>query len=409
MLNAERAKSMLHGRDRQLDALRALAVSMVLYAHFFDSDGSNWGHLGVRLFFVLSGFLITRLLLEARSAGEFKPATALKAFYSRRALRIFPPYFAVLTFVWLVDLEQSRGALIWHALYLSNYWYALRDAWDPWVLCHTWSLSIEEQFYIVWPLIILFAPRQSIERICVGVIVFSLAFRFYWPITGMPSLARDLLPPASMDALAAGALLAAYRSRSAIWPLWMRLGWMPLASAFLVCHWLAPASVTSPQAWALWIAGEVLPLLPLVMLVGCCSSGVGGSVGRLAEFPLVTGLGRISYGVYLFHPIALSLVVKAQPWIPVNVSSQGAGRLLVAGMATLMVASISWLLFERPINGLKRYFPYVPSPQNKAALAAPAGASGSAGWLAQAANAGKSTSLLEPADSRQEVRVSNIH
>ncbi|WP_394885698.1 acyltransferase family protein (plasmid) [Mesorhizobium sp. AaZ16] len=409
MPSAEGGKSILHGRDRQLDALRALAVSMVLYAHFFDSDGSNWGHLGVRLFFVLSGFLITRLLLEARSAGEFKPATALKAFYSRRALRIFPPYFAVLAFVWLAGLEQSRVVLTWHGLYLSNYWYALRDAWDPWVLCHTWSLSIEEQFYIVWPLVILFAPRQSIERICIGVIAFSLAYRFYWPLTGTPSLARDLLPPASMDALAAGALLAAYRSRSAVWPLWMRLGWLPLACAFLVAHWLSPSPVTPQQAWALWIASEVLPLLPLVMLVGCCSSGVGGSVGRIAELPLLTGLGRISYGVYLFHPIALSLVVKAQPWIPVNVSSQGAGRLLVAGTATLIVALISWLLFERPINALKRYFPYVPLPQSNAALAGRAGAPRSAGLLAQRASAGKSTSVIEPADSRQEVRVSNIH
>ena len=124
-------------RDIQLDALRAIAVTMVLYSHFYAAGGSSfWGHIGVRLFFVLSGFLITRLLLEARAAAAFETGPALKAFYIRRALRIFPPYFAVLAFVWLVDLEQSRGSLVWHALYLSNFWYALQNNWNPWVLCH---------------------------------------------------------------------------------------------------------------------------------------------------------------------------------------------------------------------------------------------------------------------------------
>jgi peptidoglycan/LPS O-acetylase OafA/YrhL len=81
---------MSNTRDRQLDGLRAVAVTMVLYAHFFATDGPHWGHLGVRLFFVLSGFLITRLLLDARRADRYQPTTALKSFYIRRALRIFP-------------------------------------------------------------------------------------------------------------------------------------------------------------------------------------------------------------------------------------------------------------------------------------------------------------------------------
>ena len=186
-------------RDNQLDALRAIAVTMVLYSHFLAPNGSSfWGHIGVRLFFVLSGFLITRLLLEARAAAEFEAGPALRSFYIRRALRIFPPYFAVLGFVWLTDLEQSSGSLVWHALYLSNFWYALRNEWTPWLLCHFWSLSIEEQFYIAWPLVVLLAPRRRVEAITIGVIVLSLAYRFYWPVTANPALAPDA--SASMDA-----------------------------------------------------------------------------------------------------------------------------------------------------------------------------------------------------------------
>jgi peptidoglycan/LPS O-acetylase OafA/YrhL len=346
-------------RDRQLDGLRAVAVMLVLYAHFLAVDGSHWGHIGVRLFFVLSGFLITRLLLDARDAAPFESGTVLKAFYIRRALRIFPPYFLVLGLVWLLDLERSEKVLAWHALYLSNFWYALQNEWVPWVLCHTWSLSIEEQFYLAWPLIILLAPRRSIARICVGVIACSLAFRLYWPLTATPSLARDLLPPASMDALGAGALLAASPSWRKGWPRWAQLSWLPLSLLSLALLWLKPAAMTPSLAWLAWVGLEVFPILPLAMLVGACSRGRGGSLGRLIELPPLTALGRISYGVYLFHAVILALVVEAQRFIPVNVSQQGIGRFVVAGALTLVVACLSWLFFEKPLNALKRHFPYV--------------------------------------------------
>ncbi|WP_409527079.1 acyltransferase family protein [Rhizobium sp. P32RR-XVIII] len=334
---------------------------MVLYDHFWATGGSVLGHLGVRLFFVLSGFLITRLLLEARSTVRYEPTTALKSFYIRRALRIFPPYFAVLGFVWFVNLEGARGSLKWHALYLSNFWYALRDEWAPWVLCHTWSLSIEEQFYIAWPLVMLRAPRRLIAPVCVAVITSSLAYRLYWPLTGTPSLARDLLPPASMDALVGGALLAVYRRTTDVWPQWMRLSWLPLTAAAIIFLWLKSVPMAPALEWLTWIGAELSPLVPFVMLVGYGSSGLRGAPRRLLQLPPIVAIGRVSYGVYLFHPIVLSLLVKAQAWIPVDVSEQGPGRFAVGTIATLMVASISWLAFEKPLNQLKRHFPYVSS------------------------------------------------
>lgn len=347
-------------RDIQLDTLRAVAVTLVLYAHFLAPGGSSFlGHLGVRLFFVLSGFLITRLLLDARNAAQFETGPALRSFYARRMIRIFPPYFAVLGLVWLTDLEQSRSSLAWHALYLSNFWYALRNDWNPWLLCHFWSLSIEEQFYLAWPLIVLLAPRRRIEAIAIGVIAFSLAYRFYWPVAADTALARDLLPPASMDALGCGALLAVRRASGADVPQWMRRGWPVFTAVFLLVVWSDPGPANSAWEWPRWVLVQVLPLVPLTAIVAACSAGLGGRLGRLAELPPLLGLGRISYGVYLYHPILLAYAVKAQPWIPLNVSEQGPGRFLVAGAATLVAAALSWAFFEKPLNGLKRYFPYV--------------------------------------------------
>ncbi|RWF23382.1 MAG: acyltransferase, partial [Mesorhizobium sp.] len=353
-------------RDTQLDALRAVAVSLVLYAHFLAPGGTSFlGHLGVRLFFVLSGFLITRLLLEARDAAAFEAGPALRSFYVRRAIRIFPPYFAVLGLVWFTDLEQSRSSLTWHALYLSNFWYALRNDWTPWVLCHLWSLSIEEQFYVAWPVIMLLAPRKRIEAITIGAIAFSLAYRFYWPITAVPALARDLLPPASMDALACGGLLAVRRARGADVPRWMRRGWPAFAAAFLAVVWSDPGPASSAWEWPRWLLVQVLPLVPMMAIVAMCSHGLRGTLGWLAERRPLLFVGRISYGIYLYHPILLAYAVKAQPWIPLNVSEQGPGRLLVAGTATLVAASLSWFLAERPLNSLKRYFPYVARPSTR--------------------------------------------
>ncbi|TIV21687.1 MAG: acyltransferase, partial [Mesorhizobium sp.] len=123
---------MANTRDIQLDTLRAVAVMMVLYAHFLASGDTYFGHLGVRLFFVLSGFLITRLLLDARDKDAFAAGPALRSFYARRVIRIFPPYFAMLAVVWLTGLEQSRWTLAWHALYLSNFLYVHHNNWTPW-------------------------------------------------------------------------------------------------------------------------------------------------------------------------------------------------------------------------------------------------------------------------------------
>ena len=154
----------------QLDALRALAFVGVAVSHWspnFLAGIVPWG-TGVQLFFVLSGFLITGILLRSRPAdlGISMP-TALRVFYVRRCLRIFPLYYGVLALCLLFAIGPIATTWPWHVSYLSNLFYARQGhaspVEDPFL--HLWSLSVEEQFYLLWPLVALVANRRALSLI----------------------------------------------------------------------------------------------------------------------------------------------------------------------------------------------------------------------------------------------------
>ena len=174
-------------RQPQLDGLRAVAVAAVAWSHW-ERDyqaGIPFG-AGVHLFFVLSGFLITRILLDVRQASD--RGAAIRAFYIRRALRIFPAFYVTLLLAWIAGVPLVRESLAWHATYLSNVWIFQMDQW-PGSISHLWSLAVEEQFYLAWPFLILAgvaiaaARRARVARLIAGVIglatVLSLVYSIY--------------------------------------------------------------------------------------------------------------------------------------------------------------------------------------------------------------------------------------
>lgn len=327
----------------------------VLYAHFLVAE-TLAGHLGVRLFFVLSGFLITRILIDVREDRGFQIRTALTSFYIRRLLRIVPAYFLLLFTAFALGAVEETGTIKWFVTYLANFLYAIRDAWNPWVLGHTWTLSIEEQFYALWPLIVFLAPRGRLQLLCWIVIAISLAFRFYFPVTFEPSLARDLLPPASMDALGAGSLLAVWRADGKT-PSGSHLAiWAALClSVALPVLFFEPVSALGE--WLAWVALELLFLPVFIFAVNGAVEGFGGPAGRVLANRHVRFLGRISYGIYLYHFLVLWAVMTYLPDIP-TIAQNGPVRFLLCGSLTIIVAILSWFLLEHPINTLKRHFPY---------------------------------------------------
>ncbi len=344
------------GRFAALDGLRGVAILLVLAHHLWPMPHvGRWspplGHLGVSLFFVLSGFLITRILLKCRDdlAAGARLRDVTRSFYLRRALRIVPPYAMLLIVLVLLDVRHVRERWLWHATYLSN-WHLAMDVplatkgFDR----HLWSLSVEEQFYLVWPVIVLLLPRRLLAGSFVLVMALAALWRWTaweleWPIRFI-----ELPTPAVMDFLAAGGLVAVL-SRSVPWQLIFWITIVPaLAMQGPLGNWMLDGRIAFNNtllsiAFASWIGWII------------AGSGDGRLRRCLSVRPLVA-IGTVSYAAYLVHtvsgPMARAMLPIDDPWL--------VG--FVATSLTLGLATLSWWMLERPVLRLKDRFDY-PAPR----------------------------------------------
>jgi peptidoglycan/LPS O-acetylase OafA/YrhL len=342
------------GYSPQLDALRAFAVTAVLLNHFW-LEQSFWGHWGVRLFFVLSGYLVTAILLDARdritdSGGVWG---IWKAFYIRRALRIFPAYYLLLAVVFLSSAE-ARADWPWHVFYGTNLLIALENDWGFRALAHLWSLSVEEQFYLVWPFVVLLVPRRWLLPLFVMLILSALGFRYaLTSLDGGPI--RYVLLPSALDVLVGGALLAELDRRGYL--TWQNIRSIVGLGGLGIALYFLTAATAQDRATVYVLSGFFLAL-PMIAAVAVCRLGLPGLPGRVLEMPWLVYLGRISYGIYLFHyPVAwllAHLLREADYLFP----PAGLGQFVLASAATVIIAVLSFRFVEQPINGLKHRFRY---------------------------------------------------
>jgi peptidoglycan/LPS O-acetylase OafA/YrhL len=322
----EQVKRGLPPHIRQLDALRGLAVLAVILYHYFPAlfKSTPLGWIGVRFFFVLSGFLITGILLRAREAvfeGTEGTWFVLRRFYIRRFLRIFPIYYLVLLVLAALNADEIRDSLLWHLGYLSNVRFVMDGYFQLWV-AHFWTLSVEEQFYLIWPAIILLIPRIClVPAIIFGIFVGPL-YRLISQIYGFPGLACEVLLPASFDTLAVGALLAILLHRRT-------------------------TLILSLKTWAM-IAWAGALLFTALNILDC--RGQAG-IYRFAAGDFVFAI----FAAALLHPlvrIAMGRLSSSGSW-HLSVMSLTALELVI----TFLLAAVSWRFFEKPINDLKRFFP----------------------------------------------------
>ena len=343
----------------QLDGLRALAVLVVLWSHWAPRPwqlGLPWG-TGVQLFFVISGFLITGILLDNRpsdTASGVERFRVWRTFYLRRTLRIFPLFYLVLALALILGLGNIRHVWLWHALYLSNFYYFTGHSLDAFQ--HFWSLAVEEQFYVVWPFVILLLPVRIIPACIIAMIILAPVSRILLVEWGHPDILVRLLPSSNLDALGAGALLA-----------WTRrfgtdCGWNPRRVALLCLLIGSPTYVLAGAFEGMghahyWIRslGHTGMALFYGWLVAEAAVGFRGWAGRLLESVTATYIGRISYGIYVYHFFASYLILG----LPLENTVRGyALRIAVYATATLLVAAASWRFYEQPLNRLKTRIPY---------------------------------------------------
>ena len=322
-----------------------------MYHHFWDVGG--YGHLGVRLFFVLSGFLITTILLDLKEAPSTLP-DKMKIFYARRILRIWPIYYLTLFVAAAWNLDGIGPSITWHLLHVSNIYYMVRGDWVPAVTAHLWSLSVEEQFYLVWPLAIFLTPRRLILPMFIATTALAVGFRAVvamWDLN--PGFNAYVGTPAAFDALGVGALIAWLR-RSGVDFSKHRPWLIPVAGAALGGYCLLFVINIS---WLYVALPDFFFTIVFACLVIGATIGIGGVAGRLLESSPFVYVGKVSYGVYLYHGFVNYAGYYAFEAMGI-VLHEGPLRFVIMASLSIAIAALSWHLIERPINSLKRLFPY---------------------------------------------------
>jgi peptidoglycan/LPS O-acetylase OafA/YrhL len=324
------------------------------------------GWMGVQLFFVLSGFLITGILLDTRGAHGY-----FGNFYARRALRILPLYYTVLLVAFVVlplwhayaqqqPVQWPGPQQLWFWVFLSNWWQAFGGTiYD---FPHFWSLAVEEQFYLLWPLAVAGLATRRLVALCLGLIVIAWASRTSLGVADYDSEAIYVMTMDRMDALAIGALVAiALRSTAA--REWLRTHFRQLVIGVLVVL-AATAAVTHGFARTR-LAGQSIGYLAIalgfgVLVLAAALGDVTATDSRLMRIlrnPFLRTMGKYSYGMYVLHP-AVDLVLRplVGRWIRPDETAPLAVAMpymLVACIVTFGLAFLSFHLLERPFLALK--------------------------------------------------------
>jgi peptidoglycan/LPS O-acetylase OafA/YrhL len=347
----------------QLDSLRALAFFGVAASHWVPGNPLAFaGGTGVQLFFVLSGFLITGILLEYRrlqeSDASLTARAALRTFYIRRFFRIFPLYYGVIAATLILNIGPIRELWPWHVCYASNFLYGLHKPGPDDPFTHFWSLGVEEQFYLIWPFLIFFLRPITLQRLIITLILIAPLCRIGMEMA-FPELHRvNYFPISCGDSLGLGACLAV-ATRDGFFgasgsQVARRIGILGLLGA------LASAALIPVAGNALAVQmGHTFVVLFFGWLVFGAAQGFGGWFGALLNRPELRFLGKISYGLYVFHHFFTLSHVRTflgLLGLPPEWSEHVVVQFVVRLFFTVLLAAISWYLYEKPLNNLKRHF-----------------------------------------------------
>ncbi|WP_430934752.1 acyltransferase family protein [Saccharicrinis sp. 156] len=358
----------------RLDFLRFLAVSLVIIQHWFKTPINQFelGSIGVIIFFVLSGFLITRILLNSKQKIKNKNLSlqrALYVFYMRRTLRIFPIYYLLIFFLFLFNHPIVKENFWWFFFYASNIKTYIDQEWLR-TLGPLWSLAVEEQFYLVWPTLILLINPKNIGKLLSTFVVLGPIFRLLSILIAEATfgnvnyhISGIVLMPCNIDAFAIGGLLALKLFDSnyanSLQLLKSPLKWL-FFIPFIGIYFLKDNLVFEVLFTSI-ISGISLIIIDLLIAPQKMKFW-----DKLTLFQPFVYLGKISYGLYLYHGpffyimaiffAVFNKVIKSNLSIITINPFEGNWASFLNVMFLIFISSISWYIIEKPINKLKKHF-----------------------------------------------------
>jgi peptidoglycan/LPS O-acetylase OafA/YrhL len=358
-----------------LDGLRGLAILGVMFFHFLPYThpageanslirygllANHLGQTGVDLFFVLSGFLITGILLDTKQRPGY-----FSNFYARRTLRIFPLYYGVLLVLLVVTIatpsqQEFAGELkgqLWVWLYLTNI-ANFAGAYIPPNTGHFWSLAVEEHFYAVWPMVVRFCTAKRLAVCCVLMVATAMGLRYTLASCGLDAF---YLTPCRMDVLGVGGLLAILASRDGLRRLTPYANWSIVGLVIL----FFPLYLSKTGTGDILVQTAKHTLLAAMygcLLVAAVGATKGNLVDRLFTSRFLRFFGKYSYGLYVYHGLLAGVFTS---WFPISQSEEvipfvvtALAKVAGATIISVAIAWVSWHLYENPFLGLKRYFSY---------------------------------------------------
>jgi peptidoglycan/LPS O-acetylase OafA/YrhL len=367
-----------------LDGMRGVAILGVLADHFHVPLPPilHVGPVGVRFFFILTGYFITLSLFKVREAAAVNPgerSVFLNRFYLGRILRVGPPFYLALLIGSLLGIHEIYDNLFWLATFQTNNYIVHLGFW-PTAISHFWSLAVQEQFYILWPVVVLTMPRKYFFPLMLACMVFALGFRMTCIMSGATEVTRWVTLCGCLDSFAAGALIAYGKERRLL----EKIQYLPravlLAIPFVAisCYFFARYATELAHDNIYLALAETLDAVFLSWVLVASLNGIKNRYASFLGWSPLIYLGRISYGVYVYH---VFIIILVSPYLIAN-GMDVISRTLVLLAVTFLVSSISWHWMEKPIIAWKNSLGQPPEPvvapqRAETPLASPAPAGGS--------------------------------
>jgi peptidoglycan/LPS O-acetylase OafA/YrhL len=364
----------------ELDGLRGLGILFVVLQHsYVPHVGLSWAF--VDMFFALSGFLITSILLATKGSPRY-----FSAFYARRVLRIFPLYFFCLFAVFCVGIPIAYHfrlahlvpftEQLWYWLYISNWFNGLGHS--IYYLSHFWSLAIEEQFYLVWPIVVFLLSRRALARCCLLLIGGSFLLRLVFVVIGANPVLLQRGTIFKMDTLAMGGLIAVIATSPRVIeqarPYFKYAAFVGTALLTIITIVWGSSVLTVPMI-AIGYAAVACMSGYLIFYIAL-NTGSSEFVCWIFRFGGLRNLGKYSYGIYVLHyPVVVALFAMqkrlAARYEVLNGISAYLATLALALVACYVSALFSWSLLEKPFLSLKDKFRYQSGPDKRPATIEP--------------------------------------